>query len=493
MQYRSRVVNQEAYSSGSGDTTRTRRASQDTSLYLMLLTCMAINLDQLVAAPNLSQIASAFNMSPSEKDSRLGAIVQFGFYMTGAVFSILSGPITEILDRGRLLSGLCGLASILSILSGLVPSGSVGFFYFFLVRISCGVCVGSTLPTAFSLLGDMVPPSRRTTMSAFVTTSCALGAAIGQAISGFTGSFNWRIPYFIVAVVSASVCVVSLVLLSDQRKRPKYSPAASPGIINTVANAWMGLTPQTHADGSKKFSMEDLNWSLFRHALNVPTNRIIFAQSLPGCVGWSCITTFLPDYIYRELGFSVSGSTTIMGVFGIGSLLCSMTGSAFGQSLYNTSRATLPTFVATCTAAGAVPLILLVLLGRWSAVIVVLMAVLGGVAAATGPNLKGMLMNANPPNTRASVFSLFNLIDSIGKGLGPSVLVLLTWLCGGNRSAAFALAFSFWFLSAWLQLKLSDCFVADVVNLEIKTDREVQREPFDLFHVYHSSDNRTNS
>ena len=461
----------------------------------MLLTCVAINLDQLVAAPNLSQIASSFRMTPLEKDSRLGAMVQFGFYMTGAVFSILSGPITEVVDRGRLLSGLCGIASVLSVLSGLVPSGPIGFFYFFLARISCGICVGSTLPTAFSLLGDMVPPSRRTTMSAFVTTSCALGAGIGQALSGFTGSLNWRIPYFIVACISASVCVVSLMFLTDQRfeKRRRENPAATaPAVTNMVASAWMGLSaqslPNQQHKGSKSFSMEDLNWSLFREALKVPTNRVIFSQSLPGCVGWSCITTFLPDYIYRELGFSVTSATAVMGVFGIGSLCCSMIGSAFGQSLYNTSRATLPVFVATCTAVGAVPLILIFLIGWLSGFLVILLAALGGIAAATGPNLKGMLMNANPPNTRASVFALFNLIDNIGKGLGPSVLVLFTWICGGNRSVAFALAFSFWFLSAWLQLKLSECFVNDVVNLEIKSDHEPNREPFDLFHIYHSID-----
>ena len=66
------------------------KPSPSTSLYMMLLVCAAINLDQLVAAPNLSQIATSFNMTPSQKDSRLGALTQFGFYMTAALFSILS-------------------------------------------------------------------------------------------------------------------------------------------------------------------------------------------------------------------------------------------------------------------------------------------------------------------------------------------------------------------------------------------------------------------
>ena len=473
------------------------KPSPSTSLYMMLLVCAAINLDQLVAAPNLSQIATSFNMTPSQKDSRLGALTQFGFYMTAALFSILSGPVTEVVDRGRLLSGVSGMAAILSVLSALVPSGALGFFYFFLVRVSCGICVGSTLPTAFSLLGDMVPANRRTTMSAFVTTSCALGAAFGQAISGFTGSLNWRVPYFIVACVSGTICVISLMFLADQRydkRRKDLQTSLSSTVTNTVAGAWIGLTSHSQPqEGRKSFSMEDLNWSLFREALKVPTNRIIFAQSLPGCVGWSCITTFLPDFIYRELRFSVTSSTAVMGVFGIGGLFCSMIGSALGQSLYNTNRSSLPVFVATCTAVGAIPLILMVLVGRWSSILVCIMAALGGVAAATGPNLKGMLMNANPPNTRASVFSLYNLIDNIGKGLGPSVLVLLTWVCGGNRAIAFAFAFCFWFLSAWLQLRLSECFVSDVVNLEVQTDQELHRESFDLFHIYHRIDQVSSS
>jgi predicted MFS family arabinose efflux permease len=232
--------------------------------------------------------------------------------------------------------------------------------------------------------------------------------------------------------------------------------------------------------------MEDLNWSIFATALEIPTNRWIFAQSLPGCVGWSCIATFLPDFLHTDLGYTVKTATGLMGIFGISGLIFSIGGSTIGQSLYNKDRARLPIFVATCTAMGAVPLMMLVLVGGVSSFFAIVFAALGGVAAATGPNLKGMLMNANPSSNRASVFSLFSLVDNIGKGLGPSVLVLLTWTTGGNRAAAFAIAFSLWFLTAWIQSGLSDCFVSDVVALEVQRDDNAQREPFDLLHIYHS-------
>jgi predicted MFS family arabinose efflux permease len=231
--------------------------------------------------------------------------------------------------------------------------------------------------------------------------------------------------------------------------------------------------------------MEDLNWSIFSVTLEVPTNRWIFAQSLPGCVGWSCIATFLPDFLHTDLGYSVKTATGLMGVFGVSGLGFSIAGSHIGQSLYNKDRARLPLFVAACTAAGAIPLMLLVLVGGLSSFLAILFAGMGGVAAATGPNLKGMLMNANPSGNRSSVFSLFSLIDNLGKGLGPSVLVMLTWVTGGNRAVAFAIAFSLWFITAWIQSRLTECFVSDVVALEVQHDDSIQREPFDLMHIYH--------
>ena len=69
---------------------------------LLFVTAMCLHADQNLAAPNLSQIASDFQMTPMQKDclavvwlaaksglfpasedSRLGGLVQFGFFLVG--------------------------------------------------------------------------------------------------------------------------------------------------------------------------------------------------------------------------------------------------------------------------------------------------------------------------------------------------------------------------------------------------------------------------
>ena len=475
------------------DTSKSMRvlslSGESVSLAVLFFTCLAVNSDQLISAPNLTRISQDFSLTLSERDSYVGALIQFGFYVSAGFFSILSGPVIEVIDRSKLLAGLAILSSILACTSGLVPLGRSGYFYFLLIRVCTGVSVGITLPTAFSLLGDLVPVNRRTTMSAFVTTSCAGGAAIGQAIAGLAGSgSSWRAPYFIVACFSFTASVLCFLVLSDPRietlGEERRSGTSTPETRNKAASAWRSDGRQISRQ-KPALSMEDLNWSKFHSVLNVATNRLIFAQSMPGCIAWSSIATFLPDFIHKELGFSVKASTGVMAAFAISGLLCSLIGSGIGQSIYNQNRHQLPIFVSTCIVAGAVPLIFLVLFGGGS-FFTLLLAVAGGLAATAGPNLKGMLMNANPSTDRGTVFSMFNLIDNFGKGLGPSVLVLITWI-SGSRRIGFALVFSLWFVSSWIASRLESCLNEDTLAVEIKQEgSNEQREAFDLMHVYHS-------
>ena len=83
------------------------------------------------------------------------------------------------------------------------------------------------------------------------------------------------------------------------------------------------------------------------------------------------------------------------------------------------------------------------------------MAALGGcVASLTGPNLKAALLNANPPEHRAAVFTLAYLFDSVAKGVAPTaiglVMVYAAGASGGwglSREGVFAVALCGWVAS----------------------------------------------
>ncbi len=476
---------------------RRRFSFEPYSIHLILLACFVISADQLLAAPNLTQMAKDFSLTSSERDSYLGALAQLGFYLTAGLFSIIAGPVIEVVDRSQLIGAICALSSILSGSISLLPLGRGGFVYFLLIRCLAGVPFGVMIPTAFSLVADLAPPHKRTTMGALVSTSSTAGAGIGQAISGFIGGswiHSWRLPYFFLFFFGVFCSILVFLALKDHH-RQKNSARGSPKEMynDESAQAWGGSSLNKSNSGGAApaavLKMEDLKWSNFLTVLGLNSNKLIFAQSIPGCIATSCIGTFLPDYIHNDLGFSLSNSTALMIVFGISGLFFSMAGSAYGQMLYNTQRSQLPKFISTCTIIGAVPMILLVTVKGTSApgFINFLCASIGGAVATAGPNLRGILMNANCAQNRGTVFAMFSLVDNLGKSIGPSVLVLVTMLFGGNRTMGFVVVFSLWFIAAYLQRQLETCFIDDLLAVEIKQDgsTELVKEPFDLIHIFH--------
>lgn len=45
----------------------------------------------------------------------------------------------------------------------------------------------------------------------------------------------------------------------------------------------------------------------------------------------------------------------------------------------------------------------------------------GVFSTTTGTNIRAALMDVNAPETRGTAFAVFNLVDDLGKGLGPEV------------------------------------------------------------------------
>ena len=85
----------------------------------------------------------------------------------------------------------------------------------------------------------------------------------------------------------------------------------------------------------------------------------------------------------------------------------------------------------------------------------------------TGANVKFMLLNVNEPQDRGRIFSIFNLTDSLGTGvgrwIGGSFSVLL-----GSLGAAMKVSAYFWFGCSIFLFLLTFYFAKDVQSLEQK-------------------------
>lgn len=199
--------------------------------------------------------------------------------------------------------------------------------------------------------------------------------------------------------------------------------------------------------------------SQLRRVLAVPSNRLVFAQALFGTIPWSVITVYLPDYLAAEQGFSVPGATLLVLLFGIGAIVGGVVGGKAGGALYKRNPRLVPLAFGATQAASALPMLWLVNAklqtsasadegGKaggssvaWPVFPVGIAA--GLLASLTGPNLKAILMNSNPPQLRGAVFTFAYLFDSISKGIAPALIGYAVSRVG-SRQAVFSVALLGW-------------------------------------------------
>ncbi|CAE7562671.1 unnamed protein product [Symbiodinium natans] len=490
------------------------------TLGLLLIVAMCLHADQNLAAPNLSAIADEFELSPLEKDSKLGGQVQLGFFFVGGITSLALGPLADRMNRVNLLLLVVILGSVPCALIKYIPSGSNGFLWYLLCRVLTGISVGGSFPLLYSLCGDLCAAEQRGIISAAMGVATSVGVAIGQLLAGFLGPrLGWRTPFVAVAYPAIFFAILLWATVPDPRKRQTteegielshLSPKASAGSSSSTEAYTAEVELQADAPVSEVYernpernpshgtelkrsasaaaSDSDLAAAMDPHAAVTDcsrfglvwrgrSNRIFLCQAVPGCIAWSTVTTFMPDYLHKEQGLSVESATLLVSFFGASCLVWALSGAALGQRIYNRNKGHLAYLMSCCTAFAVCPFLLLInsspgalqatstdggvgLPSAWA----LFVAFLGGAAAVTNPNLKGLLMNVNTSATRGTVFALVTLTDDVGKGLGPEVVALGVLALG--RRLALSLAMACWLLCALLLYFSRWTIVKDVLRVE---------------------------
>lgn len=282
---------------------------------------------------------------------------------------------------------------------------------------------------------------------------------------------GWRMPYRFVAIAAFICAILVRVLLEDPReaKRAKAAREAQGAAVhNPGFSAFLGGSDQMDTTGHMR--MDELDFGKFKIVLRVRTNMLVFMQALPGCIPLSCITTFLSDYLCNDQGMNVEASTMITAAFGVSCLCFGIVGGTIGTRLYKTNREMLPVMMSASAACAALPFIMLVNSPK-SAVttengrptmLAFLFALMGGSAAVTGPNIRAILMNINEGEVRGTVFSAFTLCDDLGKGLGPSLICIMTMMFG--RRLSYTISFMCWWISSFLLLSMRSTLKNDAAG-----------------------------
>ena len=291
----------------------------------------------------------------------------------------------------------------------------------FATRMLTGISIGGSLPLLYSLVGDLVPPSRRSAVSAGIGIAQGAGVALGQVLAGYLGANGqWRLPFVLVAGPALALALAVLLCVEEPRRGA-----------------------QEAALGSADEYTEKIKWHKVRNIFRIRTNLLCFAQGIPGCVPWGVMNTFFADYLAQDRGLGVAAATNVVVVFGAGSVLGSIAGGTGGQWLYNRSPGALAVLMAVTTTCGCFPLLYVVNAqplaapAGWA-------FLAGMLTCVTGTNVRAVIIGVNAPETRGTVFAIFNLMDGLGKGLGPAAVASM--IASRGRVYAFNVSLCMWLL-----------------------------------------------
>jgi len=420
------------------------RNREGLAMALICTTAFFLFADQNLMAPNLSQIAQEFGFSDVEKDQRLGGDVAIWFWLLGGVVSIGAGWLTDRVNRRNLYA--------LTLIVGALPCFLTGFardYHELLVcRAATGIGIGGAIPLVYSLLGDLYPAGRRARATATVGLTMGMGIALGQLLAGTLGpTHGWRLPFLIVGAPNVLLALVFLAVVAEPARGAQEAAFAEGG---------------EHSHGVGR-------WSDYKEVFRTRTAIMVFLQGIPGTVPWGVFFVFLNDFYSHDKGFSVQSATLLVMVIGAAAILGGYLGGLVGDRLYNRDPKYLPVLCGVTTLLGVLPTAALlnypVQAGQGSMAVPMAIGVLtGALAAVTGSNVRAILINVTAPETRGSVFSLYNLADDLGKGLGPWVIGGLVGLFG--RVVAFNVANLFWVFCGIILLFMARTFPGDEAALQ---------------------------
>lgn len=410
----------------------------------MLVITGILNADQSVMNSMLGPIKDTFHVT----DADIGLIGGL-FTILGAVVSLFAGYLTDKSSRKWLF--------IASVLIGEVPCFLTAFAdnypLFFTLRILSGFGVGASFPVVYSIIGDMFEEKKRASMAGWMTAAIGIGQVIGIPLGGlfYDTPMGWRLPFIIVSLPSLPLLLAYAIVA-----REPVRGAGEESVKDLVASGMVY---------PKSIRMSD-----YVKLIKVRTNVFLFVQGILGTVPWGAIPLFLVDFLNKQKGFTIGEGIIVFLAFGVGNIVGTILGGVWGGMLYKKKQSLLPVFCAVTTVAGSlVGLSVFTLIPSGNLPLMMAAGFIGAfLVSITGPNMKTMLLNTNVPENRGAIFSIFNLTDSVGTGIGKSFAGFLSSVLG--ITTAMSISVLFWFPCALILWIASFAFPADVKELHHKME-----------------------
>ena len=190
-------------------------------------------LDFLIVLPLGPQYMKVMHIGPSE----FGLIVS-SYAISAGLAGIAAGFFLDLFDRKRALLALFSGFMIGTLFCALAP----GYHLLVLARALAGAFGGVTGALILAIIGDAVPEERRGAAMGLVMSAFSLASIGGVPLGLYLAStFNWHIPFFVLAGLSAVILVVAAWLLPPMRGHLAHAREEHP-----AARVWAVLMERDH-------------------------------------------------------------------------------------------------------------------------------------------------------------------------------------------------------------------------------------------------------
>jgi len=362
------------------------------SLWLLVF---AASSQVMIIAPILPRIGAALDIS----EELQGTLVT-GYAVSLAAFALLIGPISDRYGRRAVL--LAGSGSMMAALGLHVLA--VDYWSMLALRVLAGGAGGMLTGAAVSYVGDYFPYARRGWANGWVMSGFAVGQVLAIPIGTILASeVDFRAPFLIFGAFMGASFLLILVGVPQPEVERDDQPLTILGALRGYGRA---IRNPTVAAGCAAFFLMFMHGSLY--------------------------VTFLPTWLERELGATV---TQVASLFLVGGLANILTGPQAGRLSDRVGRK--PLIVASCFGlAFWVLSTTFWVTDVWHAYLLFFVALVL-VATRVSP-FQTLLSSVVPSRQRGTTLSLVVAVGQVGGGIGGAIAGIVYPRAGMLGTAAAA-------------------------------------------------------
>lgn len=232
-----------------------------------------------VCDPMLPALAQTFGVTTGR-----AALTVSSYAIAYGLMQLFFGPLGDRYGKRRLI----GFAALGCVFGNLLALVAVSLEMLVVARFLAGAAAAGIIALVLAWVGDTVSyEDRQAVLARFLTLSLG-GMIAGQWVSGFlTEQFGWRAVFAVLALVFL-VGGLSIALHPDVRREPV----------------------QPHSGQS--------HFRVILQVLAVPWARwMLLVVAVEGAFAFSGLA-FLPAYLVRTFGLSLSGAAAVVALYGVG-------------------------------------------------------------------------------------------------------------------------------------------------------------------------------